>query len=117
MFVRPETILRWHRDLLRRRWRFPHRKRGRPPVAAGTVTLVRRLAMENPTWGYRRIRGELATMGVKLAASSVWVILRRHGINPAPPRHEPGAETDRPDVDRVFDRAGSQHAGLRFLQC
>ena len=82
-FVQPETLLRWHRDLVRRRWTYPHRS-GRPSVPAGTITIVQRLARENPSWGYRRIHGELATMGIRLAPSSVWAILRRHGIDPSP---------------------------------
>src|SRR5215217_5866624 len=52
LFVRPETLLRWHQDLVRRRWSYPHR-RGRPTVAAEIRSLVLRLARENPTWGYR----------------------------------------------------------------
>ena len=84
-FVKPETLLRWHRDLVRRRWTFPHRS-GRPSVPSGTVEIVLRLARENPTWGYRRIHGELATMGIELAPSSVWAILHRHGIHPSPGR-------------------------------
>ncbi len=87
-FVQPETLLRWHRDLVRRRWIHPHRS-GRPSVPAGTVEIVLRLARENPTWGYRRIHGELATMGIGLAPSSVWAILRRHGIDPSPGRTGP----------------------------
>ena len=87
-FVKPETLLRWHRDLVRRHWTYPHRS-GRPSVPAGTVGIVLRLARENPTWGYRRIQGELATMGVTLAPSSVWAILRRHGIEPSPWREGP----------------------------
>ena len=58
-------------------------------MPVGTVHLVLRLAKENPTWGYRRIHGELATMGVRLAPSSVWAILRRHGIEPTPRRSGP----------------------------
>ena len=88
-FVRPETLLRWHRELVRRKWTYSHRRPGRPAIPAGTVSLVLRLAKENPTWGYRRIQGELATMGVRLAPSSVWEILRRHGIEPAPRRSGP----------------------------
>jgi putative transposase len=88
-FVKPETLLRWHRDLVRRKWTYPHRRPGRPAIPAGTVSLVLRLAKENPTWGYRRIQGELATMGVRLAPSSVWEILRRHGIGPSPRRSGP----------------------------
>ncbi len=82
-FIQPDTLLRWHRELVRRRWTYSHRP-GRPSVPAGTVEIVLRLARENPTWGYRRIQGELATMGIGLAPSSVWGILRRHGLDPSP---------------------------------
>ena len=88
-FVQPETLLRWHRDLVRRRWTYSHRRSGRPALPTGTVQLVLRLAKENPTWGYRRIHGELTAMGVRLAPSSVWAILRRHGIDPTPRRSGP----------------------------
>jgi transposase InsO family protein len=87
-FVQPETLLRWHRDLVRRRWTHPHAP-GRPNVPAGTVKIVVRLARENPTWRYRRIHGELATMGIGLAPSSVWAILRRQGMEPSPGRAGP----------------------------
>jgi putative transposase len=87
-FIQPETLLRWHRDLVRHRWTYPHRS-GRPSVPAGTVKIVLRLARENPTWGYRRIHGELTMMGIRLAPSSVWAILRRHGIDPSPKRRGP----------------------------
>ena len=88
-FVRPATLLRWHRDLVARRWTYPHRRPGRPSVPSGTVSLVLRLARENSTWGYRRIQGELATMGISIAASSVWAILKRHHIEPSPRRSGP----------------------------
>jgi putative transposase len=88
--VQPETLLRWHRDLLRRRWTYPQARRsGRPALPQGTVRLVLRLASENPTWGYRRIHGELAIIGVDLAPSSVWAILHRHGVDPSPRRSGP----------------------------
>ncbi len=87
-FVQPETLLRWHRDLVRRRWTYPRRP-GRPSVPAGTVQIILQLAAENPMWGYRRIHGELVTMGIGLAPSSVWAILRRHGIDPSPRRTGP----------------------------
>jgi hypothetical protein len=58
-FVQPDTLLRWHRDLVRRKWAQPHRS-GRPSIPAGTTAMTLRLARENPTWGYRRIHGELA---------------------------------------------------------
>jgi putative transposase len=83
--VRPTTLLRWHRDLVRRRWTYPHR-RGRPGVALELRDLVLRLARENPTWGYRRIHGELCRLGYKIGASTVWGILQRAGVDPAPIR-------------------------------
>ena len=87
-FVQPETLLRWHRDLVRRKWTYAHSS-GRPSIPAGTVSIVLRLARENPTWGYRRIQGELARMGVALAPSSVWAILHRHNVDPSPMRAGP----------------------------
>jgi putative transposase len=85
LFVRPETLLRWHQDLVRRRWRYPHR-RGRPAVTPELRALVVRLARENPTWGYRRIHGELGRLSYKIGASTVWAILHRAGVDPAPTR-------------------------------
>jgi putative transposase len=87
LFVRPATLLRWHRDLVRRRWSYPH-QRGRPALAAELRGLVLRLARENPTWGYRRIHGELCRLGYRgrIGASTVWSILHRAGIDPAPMR-------------------------------
>jgi putative transposase len=88
LFVTPGTLLRWHRELVARRWTYPHRRPGRPPTAADLRELVLRFARENPNWGYRRIQGELVGLGVKLAASTVWTILREEGIKPAPRRLE-----------------------------
>jgi putative transposase len=75
LFIQPPTLLRWHRDLVRRRWSYPH-QRGRPALAAELRGLVLRLARENPTWGYRRIHGELCRLGHKerIGASTVWSI-------------------------------------------
>ena len=87
-FVQPETLLRWHRDLVRRKWTYAHHP-GRPSIPAGTVAIILQLARENPTWGYRRVQGELARTGAALAPSSVWAILRRHGIDPSPMRTGP----------------------------
>src|SRR5215218_1964381 len=84
----PATLLRWHRELVARRWTYPHRRPGRPPTRAEVRALVVRLARENPGWGYRRIRGELVGLGIKLAASTVWTILKEAGIEPAPKRLE-----------------------------
>jgi putative transposase len=84
--VQPATLLRWHRELVRRRWSYARRRRGRPPLAAEARQLVLRLAAENPSWGYKRIHGELVGLGLSLSASSVWNVLRRHEIEPAPRR-------------------------------
>jgi putative transposase len=84
-FVRPETLLRWHRDLVRRRWSYPHRC-GRPSTSPEVRALVLRLARENPSWGYRRIHGELCRLGSRIGASTVWAILDRAGVDPAPTR-------------------------------
>jgi putative transposase len=87
----PDTIVRWHRDSVRRRWaaRSLRGKTGRPATPRNIRALVRRLARENPQWGYRRVHGELAGLGVKVAASTVWEILRASGIEPAPRRTGP----------------------------
>ncbi len=87
-FVQPDTLLRWHRALVRRQWTYP-KPPGRPRIPAGTVQVVIRLAGENPTWGYRRIHGELSVLGVDLAPASVWNIPQRHGIDPSPNRSGP----------------------------
>src|SRR6266550_4489283 len=91
LLVAPDTILRWHRDIVRRRWatRSMRGRTGRPATRRHIKALVLRLARENPGWGYRRIHGELAGLGVNLAASTVWKILRANGIDPAPRRTGP----------------------------
>jgi hypothetical protein len=85
LFVTPETVLRWHPDLVRRRWTVP-RRGARPPTRAITRQLVLRLAADNPGWGYRRLHGALVGLGHRLAPSTVWLILRRAGVDPAPRR-------------------------------
>jgi putative transposase len=86
--VSPATLLRWHRRLVRRRWTYPRRRPGRPPLDRRLEALVVRLARENPGWGYRRIVGELRGLGISLSATSVRTILIRHGLPPAPQRDE-----------------------------
>ena len=84
LLVTPDTVLRWHRDIVRRRWaaRSARGRTGRPATRRNIKALIRRLARENPDWGYRRIHGELAGLGVKVAASTVWEILRTSGLQP-----------------------------------
>src|SRR5271157_2165349 len=91
LLVTPDTIMRWHRDIIRRRWAAGsvRGKTGRPTTRRNIKALVLRLARENPEWGYRRIHGELVGLGVKVAASTVWEILKNAGIDPAPRRPRP----------------------------
>lgn len=91
LLVTPDTVLRWHRDIVRRRWaaRSKHRHPGRARTHRTIRRLMMRLAGENPTWGYRRIHGELAGLGVTVAPSTVWQILTDAGIPPAPRRSGP----------------------------
>ncbi|NNC74790.1 MAG: transposase [Acidimicrobiia bacterium] len=86
--VTPETLLRWHRRRLARHWTQPSRRPGRPSTAATIRTLVVELATNNPTWGYRRIAAELNRLGHRIGASTVWRILKQHGIDPAPNRSD-----------------------------
>jgi putative transposase len=84
--VKPETLLDWHRRMVRRRWTYPTAWTGRPPVPDQVQQLIVRLARENPRWGYQRIRGELLRLGCQVSASSISRVLRAHGIDPAPRR-------------------------------
>ena len=82
--VTPATVLRWHRQLIAPQWTYPRRRPGRPGVAGEVRELVLRLARENPTWGCRRIQGELAGLGYRLAPSTIWAILTKAGAGPSP---------------------------------
>ncbi len=85
-FVTPATVLRWHRDLLARKWTYPRKSPGQPPVRREIRELVLRLARENPTWGHRHIQGELIGLGYPVGVATVWRILHRAGVDPAPRR-------------------------------
>ena len=88
--VTPATLLTWHRRLVTRKWDYTNRRRpGRPSTAAAIRTVVIRIATDNPTWGHRRVQGELVKLGHPIAAATVWQILHDAGIDPAPRRTGP----------------------------
>src|ERR1035441_5814307 len=110
LLVTPDTILRWHRDIVRRRQaaRSMRGRTGRPATRQTIRALVLRLARDNPDWGYRRIHGELAGPGVRVSASTVWEILKTHGTGRAPRRTGPG-------LGAVPALPGRRDPGLRLL--
>lgn len=103
--VRPETLLRWHGRMVRRRWTYERRGLGRPPLAADLVALVVRLARENPRWGHRRIVGELIKLGCSVSESSVRNVLQSQGSTAR-------AAPKRAIVADVHPRAGGEHDRL-----
>jgi hypothetical protein len=82
-FVTPESLLRWHRRLVARRWTYPTRSSGRPSVGGEVRELVLRIARENPRWGYQCIAGEIAGLGISVSATTVRKLLREAGLGPA----------------------------------
>ncbi len=109
--VTPATLLRWHRQLVARHWTFRSTGSpagGRPRIAAAIRQLVVRMARQNPTWGHRRIHGELVGLGYRVAPATVWNILRRAGFDPAPRRAGPS-------WSRVLPDAGKDDAGVRLF--
>ena len=108
LIVTPQTLLRWHRELVRRRWTQPQRSGGRPPVERRVRELVLRLARENPRWGYPRIAGELLKLGVRVSPSTVRRLLLSA-------RAQAGAAARRPELARLPAPASRERAGLRLL--
>ncbi len=85
--VTPDTLLRWYRELVASKWNYSHRRSpGRPRVMKAIVDLILRMALDNPSWGYTRIRGALANLGHQLGRGTIANILKEHGIEPAPER-------------------------------
>jgi transposase len=88
--VSPRTLLRWHRELVRRKWTYARRSPGgRPPIAEEVRDLILRMGRENPRWGCLRIKGELAKLGITVSATAIRTLLRRQGVGPAPRRGAP----------------------------
>jgi putative transposase len=85
--VRPETLLRWHRKLVARHRTCAHRSPGRPPIDSEVRTVIVRLARENPRWGYLRITGEMAGLGISVSATTVRRVLQKAGLDPTAGRY------------------------------
>jgi putative transposase len=103
--VRPETLLRWHRRLIARRWTYLHRRPGRPPIEREIRELIVRLARENTSWGYVRIVGELRKLAITVSATLARSVLAEARIPPAPQR------------DRLGWRAFQRQQGDSILAC
>src|SRR5438094_5906208 len=108
LVVTPQTLLRWHRELVRRKWTQPRRAPGRPPVDNRVRQLVLRLARENPRWGYPRIAGELLKLGPRISPSTVRRVLLSAGLKPAPRRAGPSWRD-------FLRRQACGHARVRLL--
>jgi hypothetical protein len=88
--VSPQTLFRWHRELVHRKWTYPHRATGgRRPIADDVRDLIVWMGKDNPRWGCMRIKGELAKLGIRVSASAIRTLLRRNGLGPAPRRSGP----------------------------
>jgi putative transposase len=116
--VTPSTLLRWHRELVRRKWTYRAKRVGRRPMAPQVRELILRLARENPRWGCVRIQGELRGLGIRVGATTIRTLLRRNGFGPAPRRNGPSwSEFLRAQADGVLacDRFSVETVFLRTL--
>src|SRR6266498_4163389 len=104
--VKPDTLLRWHRQLVARRWTYAHRKSGRPPLERSFREVILRLARENPHWGYKRIAGELEAVGVSVSGPRAQSAARSGSST--------GARTNAVLVASLPTCAGGEHARLRL---
>ena len=92
LLFKPDTLLKWHRELVRRKWTFKQgAPRGRPSISAELEALLLRLARENPTWGYGKLEGELGKLGYEIGRSTIRAVLKRHRVPPAPERGKHGS--------------------------
>jgi putative transposase len=115
--VTPATLLAWHRQLVARHWDYTSRRRpGRPSTATAIRKLVIRMATQNPTWGHRRVHGELIKLGHRIAASTVWQILHDAGIDPAPRRTGPAWKQFGTAPARGIPAAGFVHVDTMLLR-
>lgn len=88
----PDTLLKWHRELVRRKWTFKKKTRlGRPPIPPDVEALLLRLAKENPAWGYGKLEGELGKLGYDIGRSTIRDVLKHKGVPPAPDRSKQGS--------------------------
>src|SRR5674476_17229 len=100
--VTPATLLRWHRELVKRKWICRRKKTGRPPLDPRISQLIVRMAKENPRWGYVRIQGELRKLGIRVGASSIKRLLLREGLGPAPRRGPTWGEFLRSQAEGIW---------------
>jgi transposase InsO family protein len=100
--VSPQTLLRWHRELVRRKWTYNRTRGGRPRTDPEITRLIVEMAKDNPRWGYMRIKGELAKLGISVAANTVKAILARNGLGPAPRRGPSWSEFLRAQADGIL---------------
>jgi len=90
LLFKPDTVLKWHRELVRRKWTFKKASLARPPVSPELEALLLRLARENPTWGYGKLEGELGKLGYDIGRSTIRDVLKRRRVPPAPERRRRG---------------------------